>query len=159
MEYPIPAIPVLMPCPCSRPPGRDDFAQRTLSDEHGALMRRMALLQRQVGDQMAQQSRRLSALEGDNLRLRGELVRSRTAVLWGLHTAAVTTPSRHKASPVGPPVNGPWPEAHAVICQTACVGHAHPWLDEQGHCRRTGAECQPYTHEASESGDGSGPPA
>lgn len=121
-----------------------DPAHRALSDEHGALLRQMATLQRRVSDQIAEQARRLSILEADNLRLRAELVRSRTAVLWGLQAAAVTTPRRRSVPRERPPVNNQWREAQAVICQTGCAGHASPWLDEQGQCRRTGEVCQPH---------------
>ncbi|MEZ5702753.1 MAG: hypothetical protein R3E42_13695 [Burkholderiaceae bacterium] len=34
------------------------------------------------------------------------------------------------------------PEAQAVICQTGCVGHAHPWLAPDGQCRRSGDACE-----------------
>lgn len=119
-----------------------DPDQRALSDEHGALLRQMAALQRRVSDQVAQQAHRLNAIESENLRLRAELVRSRTAVLWGLHTAAVGTPIRRLAPRLSAPVAREWPEAQAVICQTGCAGHAHAWLDDQGQCRRTGETCQ-----------------
>lgn len=121
-----------------------DPDQRALSDEHGALLRQMAALQRRVSDQIAQQAHRLNAIESENLRLRAELVRSRTAVLWGLHTAAVGAPIRPLLPRASAPVAREWPEAQAVICQTGCVGHAHAWLDEHGQCRRTGEVCQPH---------------
>lgn len=139
-----------------RRPWSQDPAQRTLSDEHGALLQQVATLQRGLGDQIVDQARRLSALEADNLRLRAELVRSRTAVLWGLQVAAVTTPPRRQAPRRGAPVESLWREAQAVICQTGCAGHAHPWLDQQGQCRRTGEMCQPQG--SAEDGSGGSDP-
>jgi hypothetical protein len=126
-----------------RQPSSHDLALRTQHDEHGALMRKVAALQRRMDEQVVDQAQRLFALEADNLRLRAELVRSRTAVLWGLQSAAVTTPSRRPTPRVSAPVQSQWRAAQAVICQTGCAGHAYPWLDDQGQCRRTGELCQP----------------
>ena len=122
----------------------DDVCVRVVSLEHGALVRQLAVLQQRLGDQLARQARRLFLLEAENLRQRGELVRTRTALLWGLHAAAVTTPPRRPVVSRSPALVEPrWSAAEAVICQTGCEGHGHPWLDGQGQCRRTGELCQP----------------
>lgn len=122
----------------------NDPEQRALSNEHGALLRQMAALQLRVSDQIAQQTARLVVVESENLRLRAELVRSRTAALWGLQAATVAAPVRRREPRSLAPVVRQWREAQAVICQTGCVGHAHAWLDDQGQCRRTGEVCQPH---------------
>ncbi len=129
----------------------DDACVRVVSQEHGALVRQLAVLQARLGDQLAWHASRLCLLEAENLRLRAELVRTRTAVLWGLHVAAVTTPPRRCAAIRSPVlVERRWAAAQAVICQTGCEGHGHPWLDEQGQCRRTGELCQSQEMEASD---------
>ena len=33
-------------------------------------------------------------------------------------------------------------DAQSVISQTGCVGHAHPWLDDDGQCRLSGQVCE-----------------
>ena len=126
--------------------GYRDPVGECLRLEHAAIARQLAVLQQRLGDQLAEQLGQLSRLERDNVRLRAELVRTRTAVLWGLHAAAVTTPPRRPAiAPKRPPtpVERRWDAAQAFICQTGCSGHGHPWLDEGGQCRRTGTTCQP----------------
>lgn len=146
--HPLPPI----PSPGAAP-DMADKAHRALSEEHGALLRQMATLQRRVSDHVSQQARRVAALEADNLRLRAELVRSRTALLWGLQPASPAVPMRRLAlrQPAVPVVERPWREAQAVICQTGCTGHAHIWRDDQGQCRRSGEACQPHSSEAGES--------
>ena len=66
----------------------------------------------------------------------------RTATLWGLGQQALSRSLGAPQAP-GPRLPAVWREASAVICQTGCEGHGHPWLDEQGGCRRTGEVCQP----------------
>lgn len=113
---------------------------RELCAEHGIVLRRLARLQQQVGEQLQASARRLAELEARNLRLQAELVRSRSAAVWGLPPlgrapairSAVASPRVQRAPGMR--------EAQAVICQAACVGHAHPWLDD-GQCRQTGRAC------------------
>jgi hypothetical protein len=81
-------------------------------------------------------------VEADNLRLRAALIRSRTAVLWGLPPVPLSVPTRRPLPRSAPPlVEHQWREAQAVICQTACAGHAHPWRDDKGQCQRSGQAC------------------
>lgn len=116
-----------------------------IDNEHGVLVRHLGALQHRVGAQMLERDHRVRALEAQNLRLRAELMVLRTIACWGLGAGAViqhTAPSRHKAwrpATVPPDMR----EAEAVICQTGCVGHAHPWRDADGQCRRTGQACDP----------------
>jgi hypothetical protein len=122
---------------------------RGLVAEHGALLRRLAQLQQRVGDQLQASARRQAALDGENIRLRGELVRMRTAVAWDLRPAALVpraaTGPRSRAPRIAPGLL----EAQAVICQTGCAGHAHPWLEPDGQCRRTGQACDRLEDEGS----------
>jgi len=124
-----------------------------LAGEHGALTRQMAALQRRVSEQLADCMRQIRRLEGDVVRLRGRLIRSRTALSWGLAGASLPAeiaaqararpPSRlrHVALATQAAAAATMPEASAVICQSGCAGHAHPWLEADGLCRRTGATC------------------
>lgn len=114
--------------------------------EHGVLVRHLGALQHRVGAQMREREDRMRRLEAENLRLRAELMVLRTIACWGLGAGAVvrhTAPARHRVAgqPAGVPPS--LREAEAVICQTGCVGHAHPWRDADGQCRRTGQACEP----------------
>ena len=113
---------------------------RELAQEHGVLMRQIGGLQSRCTELLRSSSSRVAALEGENMRLRAELVLLRTSVFWGLGAAAVLR-RRSPAVRSRPPVEAGAREAQAVICQTGCVGHAHPWLDTEGQCRRSGQAC------------------
>lgn len=110
--------------------------------EHRVLMRQIGGLQRRSAEQWQALQVREAALQAENLRLRAELVLLRTSVLWGLGVAsmmrrpAAGRPARQPAA-----VASGTGEAQAVICQTGCAGHAHPWLGEQGQCLRSGQAC------------------
>lgn len=123
------------------PPGPHSPVACELAREHGALIRQLGALQRRVGDLLRYHADAIVNLQEQNIRLRAELLLLRSAAYWGLGVAGVVrrAPARAVASPVQPP----WPEAQAVICQTGCVGHAHPWRDDAGQCRRTGQACAP----------------
>lgn len=123
------------------PQGLHSPAASELAREHGALIRQLGALQRRVGDLLRAHADTIVDLQGQNIRLRAELVVLRSAVFWGLGAAGMVrrVPARAAAAPMPPP----WPEAQAVICQTGCVGHAHPWRDDAGQCRRTGQACVP----------------
>lgn len=114
---------------------------RELAQEHGVLMRQIGGLQSRCTELLRSSSSRVAALEGENLRLRAELVLLRTSVFWGLGAATVQR-RRSPAVRSRPPVEAGAREAQAVICQTGCVGHAHPWLDAEGQCRRSGQACE-----------------
>lgn len=123
------------------PRGRHSPAASELAHEHGALIRQLGALQRRVGDLLRAHADAIVDLQGQNIRLRAELVVLSSAAYWGLGLAGVVR--RAPARAIAPPRLPPWPEAQAVICQTGCVGHAHPWRDDAGQCRRTGLACAP----------------
>ena len=127
----------------------DSMAAREIAIEHGVLTRQMAGLQHRVGDQMRAHAQQLAALEDEVLYLRVQLVMARTCLLWGLGVAGVARPMpRHTRTAVADAVEV-MAEASSVICQTGCVGHAHPWLEADGQCRRTGQACELYAGSAS----------
>ncbi len=129
----------------------DSVAARELAIEHGALTRQVAGLQRRVGEQLRAYALQVSALEDEVLHLRAQLIVSRTSLLWGLGVAGVMKPLARRARPLAERAEAvEMREASSVICQTGCVGHAHPWLEADGQCRRTGQACELYAGSASE---------
>lgn len=136
--------------PVALHPARFDSATaRELVSEHGALTRLLAGLQHRMGELLRAHALQVQALEGEILRLRGQLVVARTGLLWGLPRGRrlAGTLALRPATATRPPATAAAPapalrEANAVICQTGCVGHAHPWLEVDGQCRRTGQACE-----------------
>ncbi len=114
-----------------------------LVEEHASLCRQLGALQRQVSLWMAQHRAEIHRLDRDNLRLRGQLMVTRTALLWGLSGVSVHVRAPGPgAPPTGQRARTPsLPEARQVLCQVACTGHAHVWLDGQGQCARSGQAC------------------
>ena len=114
-----------------------------LQHEHCLLLRQLAGLQRRVSEQLGACASRLTALDSEVLRLRAQLMVARTGILWGLGTESLawTTGPRARAHRPGP-AQHTMSEAQAVICRTGCVGHAHPWLEADGRCRRSGQACE-----------------
>jgi hypothetical protein len=127
---------------------RNTLAIRELVTEHGTLLRRVAQLQQRVSDQLQTAERRQRDLEADNIRLRAELVRVRTALVWGLRPAVLARRAVSGQRLEVGDVREAMPEAQAVICQTGCVGHAHPWLGEDGQCVRSGQACERLAEDA-----------
>ncbi|WP_439586489.1 hypothetical protein [Hydrogenophaga sp.] len=123
----------------------DSVAARELAQEHGALTRQMASLQRRVSEQVRAQAQQLAALEEEVVCLRGQLIVTRTCMLWGLGVAGVARPMPRRPHAPVIAAQEPMAEASSVICQTGCVGHAHPWLEADGQCRRTGVACNQVT--------------
>lgn len=125
-------------------PTPDAACAHAVANEHGALTRQLAALQRRVSEQLADHARRVQGLEAEVMRLRARLVQARTALLWGLGHVALPAQSR-ATRPSAPTTRttrtSTMPQASAVICQTGCTGHAHPWLEADGQCRRTGGAC------------------
>jgi hypothetical protein len=107
-----------------------------LMAEHAALARWLGQLQRRMGTVQHDHRQQVAALKADLMRLRGQTLVLRTATFWGLGGLLLAPADSAARVPV-------WRDASAVICQTGCVGHAHPWRDDQGLCRRTGKACQP----------------
>lgn len=117
-------------------------AAAELVAEHGVLMRQIGGLQRRSSELQQAAARRETALLAENLRLRAELVLLRTSVFWGLGAATVTRrPAAERGLTPSGYAHGA-PQAQTVICQTGCVGHAHPWLADDGQCRRSGQACE-----------------
>lgn len=110
--------------------------------EHGVLLRQIGALQRRCTELLRSSASRIAALEADNLRLRAELVLLRTALAWGLGAAALSRAAKVQRRPTPPSRDPALREAQAVLCQTACVGHAHPWLAADGQCRLHGQACE-----------------
>lgn len=146
----------------SAPPAAPDV--QSLASEHGALARQMAALQHRVSEQLVGYAVQVQTLEAEVVCLRGRLVLVRTACLWGLPSVGLSAAIKtgragaelhSRAHAVALAAQGAQsahlPEASAVICQTGCTGHAHPWLDADGLCRRTGNACdsQPAMAKAS----------
>ncbi len=124
-----------------------------LSREHGALLRQIGGLQHSVSAQLQNSAARQRQLESDNLRLCAELVILRSAAAWGLGQAALARPAQPRR-PLAQGMSDPaLAQAHRVICQTGCVGHAHPWLDAAGQCARSGQACDRMDTEASPTTD------
>ena len=120
----------------------DSVAAREIAIEHGVLTRQMAGLQRRVGEQMRAYAHQVSALQDEVVHLRGQLIVSRTCMLWDLGMAGVMkSVVRRARKPAVQAGANAMAEASSVICQTGCVGHAHPWLEADGQCSRTGTAC------------------
>lgn len=115
---------------------------RELAREHGVLLRQLGGLQRRCSELLRSSASRVAALESDNLRLRAELVLLRTALAWGLGAAAFSRPAQAQRRSASTTRDPALREAQAVLCQTACVGHAHPWLEADGQCRLHGQACE-----------------
>lgn len=115
---------------------------RWLEAEHVVLVRRMARLQCLFDELLSEHDRKVSELEAEIVRLRGRLVVARTQTLWGFGAVAALP---ERVPPVSrAPLPLPWasmPHAAQVLCQVACVGHAHYWLQEGGDCARSGDRC------------------
>ena len=116
---------------------------RWLEAEYVVLVRRMARLQCLFDELLSDHDRKVSELEAEIVRLRGRLVMARTQTLWGFGAVAALperVPLLSRA-----PLPLPWasmPHAAQVLCQVACVGHAHYWLQEGGDCARSGERCE-----------------
>jgi hypothetical protein len=111
--------------------------------EHLVLIRQMARLQWHMDHLRAASQERAERQSAEIVRLRGQLLVARTAALWGM---AGDPPRVPRAKPV---TARPQPEnviqhaaTRSAICQTGCVGHAHAWLDDTGHCQRDGRVCE-----------------
>jgi len=111
-----------------------------LVDEHATLCRQLGGLQRRVSALLLQHENEIRRLDRETVRLRAQLLVARTALLWGL-PRSVTQPRPEPRRPAPEPPPPTWPETREVLCQVACTGHAHPWLDAQGHCSRDGQVC------------------
>ena len=114
-----------------------------LQQEHQVVLRMWGRLQHRLGAQLQQQAAEQARWQGEVMRLRAALMLTRTAVLWGMGLAD-TLPIRRVATPdpcTSPVVSPNQHPVDGVLCLTACVGHAHHWLDNDERCTRTGQPC------------------
>lgn len=123
-------------------PVHNPSAPPELVREHGAMLRLLGGLQQRMDEVGRQHLRQVRQLQAEALRLRADLVLLRTRVSWGLGMNASLRQPRPERGPGRPPLAPRTNEAQAVICQTGCVGHAHPWLEADGQCRRSGHACE-----------------
>jgi hypothetical protein len=114
-----------------------------LVEEHAILCRQLGGLQQRVSTLLTQHQVEIHRLDRETVHLRGQLLVARTALLWGLARAVVQPRSTGSADPsTRERTQTPTlPEARPVLCQVACVGHAHAWLDDHGQCTRDGQAC------------------
>ena len=108
--------------------------------EHAVLLRHWAGVQDRVSRQACQQAQRCAELEAELLRLRARWVLTTTRMLWGMGWPGLETAHHALAGNAAPTTTVPV-TASQVLCQSGCAGHAHPWLDNEGHCRLTGQDC------------------
>lgn len=106
------------------------------------LSRQLGGLQLRVSTLLAQQRAEIGRLDREAVRLRGQLLVTRTALLWGLAVAAVQARPAGTDERTSRERTPMLPEARPVLCQVACIGHAHAWLDDQGQCTRDGQACE-----------------
>jgi hypothetical protein len=112
--------------------------------EHAVLCRHLGGVQDRVSRLLQEKEVVLNALTSEVVRLRGQLVVARTCLLWGMTVAVVNVTHRARMSGAVHVQTGSTLDLEAArkaICQTGCSGHAHPWLAEDGQCRRSGLVC------------------
>lgn len=115
-----------------------------VTHEHAVLSRHLGSVQNRIADFMKEKDLALEALSCEIVRLRAQLVIARTFVLWGMDMPSMCVNRKVRASnQVQPSLDGSLAleDARKVICQTGCTGHAHPWLSDEGQCRRSGRAC------------------
>lgn len=122
---------------------RPTCAPPDLIAEHAVMARWLGQLQCRIGRLQHDHRQQVATLHEDLMRLRAQTLVLRTATLWSLGRVLLAPTASAGSSPVPRTLHPVLREASAVICQTGCVGHAHPWRDDQGLCRRTGEVCQP----------------
>lgn len=137
-------------------------------EEQLVWLRHYAQVQQRVSQTVRQMAARIEVLEADLLRHRAQAILERTAKWWAvpmrgsrslrarpgvqsdaLPRSAARPDFRLQAAAPAPAANrspvaaqAAWRASDEVLCQTACVGHAHHWLDADGHCQRKGGECE-----------------
>lgn len=124
------------------------------SAELAVVLRHLGGVQTQVGELVSQQQQKIEQLQWQLMRLRAQCVLERTQRLWGLSESNLLANSTGAKRFVANgekiqhflPVKA-WRAAQKIICQTGCVGHAHPWLKDDGQCARTGQDCDAQTTE------------
>ena len=113
-----------------------------LHQEHQLLIRMVAALQSRVTDLVQTHLMAQRTLEAEILRLRARAMVDHTRRLWAVPRPPATRRDRTApATETDDRDPSRWRAANAVLCQTGCVGHAHPWLQVDGECSRTGRAC------------------
>jgi hypothetical protein len=116
--------------------------------EHLTLIRWVGRLQHRMDQLISMAHSKIVAQEAQIIRLRGQLLLARTASLWGLtprmDVVSAAIPITPQQSAVLLTHDDTLEAARQVVCQTGCVGHAHHWLDDSGHCQRDGRVCEHY---------------
>lgn len=118
-----------------------------LAAEHGVLLRQLGSLQCRMDQLQREHARESGALKGELLRLRAQMIIAHTGVCWGLVARPMTTGAAAPLVPGSVARPATWPPdealaaARAVMCQTGCSGHAHPWREADGQCRLSGEAC------------------
>jgi hypothetical protein len=112
-----------------------------LHQEHQLLIRKVAALQSRVSDLVQAHLRVQRTMEAEIVRLRAQAMVDRTQRLWALPEQPRPRREPSRQPMADDPSPGGREAADAVICQTGCVGHAHPWLQADGGCSRTGRVC------------------
>lgn len=115
-----------------------------LCHEHGVALRMWGRMQNEVSQLVRSQQAERAKWHTELMRLRAALMITRTAVWWGMGLGGAS-PARGgrghgKVSAVrpDPPKRT---QSDEVLCDTACVGHAHHWLDDSLMCARSGQAC------------------
>lgn len=118
-------------------------------DEHAVLVQCLGRLQRRMDQLRADHEREIGSLNAELLRLRAQRVLAHTRACWGVgadvgaqsRTGPDARPAATAARVPRPPQGPALAAAQAVICQTGCAGHAHPWRESDGQCRLSGLAC------------------
>lgn len=127
----------------SQPTPPASGAMETLCQEHAVVLRMWGRLQNELSQQVRRQLAERAQWHTEVMRLRASLMLTRTAVLWGMGLGSPLPPPRpapHTRRPATPGHTNRT-AADEVLCQTACVGHAHHWLNDNLACTRTGQTC------------------
>lgn len=131
--------PTTLPARATAAGPRDEVEQ-----EQRVVLRMWGRLQNELSTQMLHHAREQARLQAEVMRLRAALLLTRTAVWWGMGLGgSLVLPARTstpRPTPRPTPIEASSP-ADEVLCQTACVGHAHHWLDTDQACARTGLPC------------------
>lgn len=120
----------------------------SVASELAVCLRYLGGVQSRCTDLVTQQQQQIEQLQAQLIRSRAQCVLERTQNLWGLWSIQTRArpASLPEAGTVSSEVQRPlkdkaWQTAQKIICQTGCMGHAHPWLKSDGQCARTGQEC------------------
>jgi hypothetical protein len=112
-----------------------------LHQEHQLLIRKIAALQSRVSDLVQAHLIAQRTMEAEIMRLRAQALVARTQRLWALPERPPQRREQSGQAMADDSRSRGRQAADAVLCQTGCVGHAHPWLRADGGCSRTGRAC------------------